>query len=91
MRIQKISALTIIVAIMSGCTVGGGQVADESINKEMFCTDSRDGEVFKFNTNTVTDIRRGIGAPTTFTITTHSGDERILSSDMEAYIKCVHA
>jgi len=65
-----------------------GELPEGELNKLMMCKDFRDGETFSFNTNTITDIRVGIGVPTTFKITTVSGETKILSSSMESYLKC---
>jgi hypothetical protein len=81
--------LSFLIALLcSSCTVEGVDVAEHDKNKIIDCKDTRDGDAFSFNTNTVKDVRAGIGAPTTFTVTTLDGKEKHLSSDMEAYLKC---
>lgn len=75
------------IFLLSGCSIEG-QLPEGEQNKLMVCKDFRDGETFSFNTNTITDIRVGIGSPTTFKIITISGEVKTLSSSMEAYLKC---
>lgn len=75
--------------IVSACSVDtGASVSKKDMNKLMVCKDFRDGETFQFNTNTVTNISQGIGAPTSFDIVTTTGKVMTLNSDMEDYIKC---
>jgi hypothetical protein len=81
-----VSALIVLLA--AGCTMNGGEVSDKDRNKIMTCKDTRDGETFSFNTNTITNIRRGIGAPHTFDVVTTDGKSMSLSTDMEAWLKC---
>lgn len=81
---QFLVALSVVT--MVGCTVGGSEVINK--NEVKVCTDSRDGETFSFNTNSVTNVRRGIGAPTTFNVIDSEGNKRSLSTSMEVYLKC---
>ena len=81
--------ILLILAIVSiiGCTVGGSEVVNK--NEVKVCTDTRDGETFSFNTNSVTNVRRGVlGEPTTFDVIDGEGNKRSLSSSMEVYLKC---
>jgi hypothetical protein len=81
--------LSFLIALLCySCTVKDGEVAEHDKNKIFDCKDTRDGETFSFNSNTVRDVRVGIGADSSFTITTLDGKEKKLNSSMEAYIKC---
>lgn len=81
-----VSALIVLLA--AGCTMDGGKVAEKDKNKIMVCKDTRDGETFSFSTNTITNMRAGIGAPSTFDVVTTDGKARTLSSDMGSWLKC---
>jgi len=65
----------------------GGKISEQDRNRIMTCTDIRDGRVFKFNTNTIKNVRIGIGAPDSFDITTLNNKSMTLTSDMQ-YLKC---
>ena len=81
------SALIILlVCLMTGCTTSGN--ISETGNKLMECKDTRDGEVFRFNTKTITNIRVGFLAPTTFDLVTLDGRKKSLSDQAEAWLKC---
>jgi hypothetical protein len=81
--------LSFLIALLcSSCTVKNAEVAGHDKNKIMDCKDTRDGETFSFNTNTVRDISVGIGGDSSFTVTTLDGKEKKFNSNMEAYIKC---
>lgn len=68
--------------------MGGSKIAEKDLNKIMDCIDFRDGEKFSFNTNSMTNIRIGIGIPTTVDIVTESGKKMTYNTEMDAYIKC---
>ena len=80
--------LLAICILASGCTMNGGKLATESLNKVLMCTDNRDGSVFYFNTNTITNFRRGFGAPHEFDVVTHKGVKMHLSTADKMYVKC---
>ncbi len=86
---NKLIILTMSV-VLCGCTVDA-ELSEESKNKNMVCTDSRDNEVFSFNSNTITNIRQGIGADSSVDIIDDTGGKRTLKSSMELYIKCKEA
>ena len=88
MKFRTTLGVILIALLCCGCTVDGGSVSEDDLNKVMVCTDTRDGEVFSFNTNTVTNVRQGFGAPHTMEVTTLNGDKRTLNSDMEVWLKC---
>lgn len=77
-----------IVLLAGGCTMKGGDIDEKDRNKLMVCKDFRDGEMFSFNTNTITNVRIGVGAPSAFDVTTTDGKKKTLSSTMEAWLKC---
>jgi len=88
---NKIALLLVVTwsaLLAAGCTVDGGELAESDRNKVMTCKDTRDGEVFQFNTNTIRNFRFGIGAPSSFDVTTFDGREMTLNSEMEAWLKC---
>ncbi len=86
---MKLNKVFIFVACLSlvACYVQG-ELDQSGKDKLMSCKDARDGETFAYNTNTITDVRIGIGAPTTFQITTTTGKHMTLNSNMDTYIKC---
>jgi len=63
-------------------------IVERQKNKMMKCVDTRDGEVFYFNTNTVHNIYIGYGSPHRYDVVTSNGDTMTLKSDMEIYLKC---
>lgn len=85
---MKFQILIIAFICLAGCTMEGGGVSAEDLNKTVTCTDTRDGETFSFNTNSVTNTRIGIGAPTSFDVTTDDGRKMTINSSMEAWLKC---
>jgi len=73
--------------ILSGCTLEGS-ISKEDLNKQMKCVDFRDGEVFTFNSNNITDAKSTLGGEGSFRVTTDQGDNIRITSSMEAFIKC---
>ena len=87
---KKVAVLLIPLAALlcTGCTAKA-EISKEDLNKVKTCTDTRDGEVFSFNTNTVTNVRVGYGAPSTFDMVTTDGDKMTISSDAAVlFLKC---
>lgn len=81
--------LFLSVSLVAGCGITvDGNLAETSRNVVIVCKDSRDGEIFSFNTNTVTNVRIGFGAPSTFDVITSDGKKRMLSSTLDTVIKC---
>lgn len=80
--------LLALCLVMVGCTYDGGAVADVDLNKTVTCTDVRDGDVFTFNTNSITNVRAGIGAPSSFDVVTDDGRAMTLSNSMAAWVRC---
>lgn len=87
---KKSSLLAIILTLLlvSGCTINGGDVVKEDLNKIIICKDTRDGETFSFNTNTVTNSRQGFGAVSSIDIITDDGKQMTISDDMNSWLKC---
>lgn len=80
--------ILLVSLLICGCTVDA-EINEETKNSIITCKDTRDGEVFSFYGNTVTNVRSGyLGAASTFDMVTTDGIEMTLSSDMEAYMKC---
>ena len=83
--------LIISLLLISGCTMKA-EVSEDDLNKIKICTDTRDGEVFSFNTNSMTNVRAGFGgAESSVDIVTFEGKKMTVYARMEAYIKCVDA
>lgn len=80
---------TLILAslFLSACTMEGS-LSESSKNKNVKCTDTRDGEVFTYNTNTATNVRIGTSGGS-LDVVDSNGVSRHLSSPMELYLKCV--
>lgn len=78
----------ILTSFISGCTMDGGSLSNEDMDKIVTCKDARDGEVFEFNTNTISNVRRGLGVPSSFDIVTIDGKKMTLNSSMETWLKC---
>ena len=75
----------IIALMLTGCTVDANI---EHSDKHMFCTDTRDGETFSFETRTAHNGRMGIGTGSAVDIVDDTGRTRTLTQTMEAYWKC---
>lgn len=86
-RLKTVFAICLIFGLV-GCSIEG-----EMQNKNMLinCTDTRDGEKWSYNTNTVSNVRVGIGSPHSMDLVDTEGRKRHVTSDMETYIKCVPA
>lgn len=95
MKTLKNSKIFLIAVLLSvglvGCTIKGGEVVDEDKNKEVTCTDTRDGETFNFNTNNITNFRQGIGADHSIDVVDNEGKKRHITSSMEVWLKCEKA
>lgn len=79
--------LGLMMALTTACTFSSG-VSDDIKNKQMVCTDTRDGEVFGFNTNNITNVRIGYGAETSFDVVDDTGLKRTLYKSMQLFLKC---
>lgn len=76
-----------LLILLAGCTYNGG---DATVDWEFAdCTDTRDGETFTVVGSTVRNYRAGIGAASSFQIDDTEGHTRTLSTDMNAWLKCV--
>lgn len=76
-----------MVLLVAGCTIPT-EVSKEDRNKVFTCTDTRDGEVFSFNSNDITEIRHGIGANGHMKFTDLKGVERTIPANADAWLKC---
>jgi len=65
----------------------GGEIHDKDKNKIMVCKDTRDNETFKYNTNSITNIRQDLFGVSSVDIVTLDGKEKRLSRDM-TWLKC---
>jgi hypothetical protein len=68
-----------------------GGITEDGKNKQMVCTDTRDGEKFSFNSNNITNARIGYGADSSFDVVDDAGKKRTLTNSMELYLKCVES
>lgn len=82
------TALFLLLTFVSACEFEGGGVVDIDKNKTIECTDSRDGEVFTFNTNTMRDTRIGITTSSSFKVTDIKGQTRNFNDGTTGYLKC---
>lgn len=76
-----------LISALSGCIDFAGKIADEDLNMLATCTDTRDGEVFTFNTNDIFNIRRSFSGGS-FEVKDSNGIDRVFTERMELYIKC---
>jgi len=65
------------------------ELSEESKNKEFKCTDFRDGEMFYFNSNTITNMRAGFGTDHSYDMIDTNGTKHTMTSGMESHMKCV--
>ncbi len=86
---MKISLTTLIpLILLTGCLEREAALIEQD-NKVMECTDTRDGEVFTYETDNVKDISSsGILGDISITVIDNDGNERVLKKEMEAYLKC---
>ena len=80
--------LIIISVLLSGCSMEGGAIAENSKNKIVQCTDTRDGEVFSFLSNNVSNARISLDGNHGFSVVDTDGNYRELNKSMESYLKC---
>ena len=80
----------VIASTMMACTVDG-KLSDESKNKTMVCTDTRDGESFSYHTSSVSNVRLDYfnRENSSFDVVDANGVKRHLVASMETYLKCV--
>ena len=78
----------LFILLLASCTMPA-TMSEDSKNKVIRCTDTRDGEEFIYNTNDVSEIRAGIGGASVVTLTDSEGRVRTISSTAEAWLKCV--
>jgi hypothetical protein len=84
---MKVLVIGLLTLTLPACTMDGS-VADEQ-PKTMECKDTRDGEVFRFDSSTVRDVRIGIlGAESCLTLTDSDGATRTLCEKAAQFIKC---
>ena len=81
--------LTLItIVLLTSCTIEG-KLDESDKNKLTECIDTRDGEVFIFNTNTITNVRLDlINSTGSFDIITLEGIKKTLNSNSEIFLKC---
>ncbi len=85
---MKRYSVIFMIIFLSGCTFDSG-VSEESKNKVITCTDTRDGEIFTFKTNDITNVRSGFMADSSFDVVDQNGIKRTLTSISHIYIKCI--
>ena len=81
--------ILICLLIFCGCegTMRGEYSGPENLVWE--CIDSRDGEKFKYNTDTISNVRIGFGGSSSrYDIVILTGEKKIMDSRFEEWIKC---
>ena len=82
------TTISVVLLVISGCTMEGTVEPGQTIA----CTDTRDGEVFMFDSSTVRDVRVGVlGAETCLTLTDHNKSDRRICTNEERFLKCKEA
>ena len=77
-----------MLVLISACT-SRSDLSDKSRNQVHRCTDTRDGEEFTYNTNTITNVRAGwLGADSSFELTDMEGNKRYVQSSDTSWLKC---
>lgn len=74
----------LILLLLVGCTISG-RVEDK--NQWIICKDTRDGEIFYYNTDSVHDVRVGIGIYSAKLVTTKN-DTIMINQNSNIYLKC---
>ncbi len=82
---NKMLLLSSILLVLGGCSF---EVADGFENLDMSCTDTRDGETFTYNTDTIRDIQVTLNGNYSFNIRDDTGKLRWFTGMSEAYYKC---
>jgi hypothetical protein len=85
---HKILTGALIGLLVAGCTQKA-ELTEGSKGRHFTCTDFRDGDVFRYSTDTITNVRMGIGTDSSFDLVDETGKSRTLKTSMEAYVKCV--
>lgn len=91
MMIQRCLVAGAIALLIQSCSASlDATVAPEDMDRVYVCTDTRDGEVFSYNTNTITNARITIlgGGPSSMDIVTTDGRKMTVTSAMTAWWKC---
>ena len=77
----------ILLVVLSGCTYESTLDKSE-LDKSVTCTDTRDGEVFTFLTNNVTNVTSSTSNGASFDVVTTEGKSMHITSAAEAWLKC---
>jgi hypothetical protein len=72
---------------LSGCIEFEAKLEERELNKETSCTDTRDGEVFFFNTSNIKNGRYDL-KDICFDVIDNSGKQRHLCKSHEVFLKC---
>jgi len=83
-----VSTIALLLTVTTVSCTMDGSLSDDSENKIVRCKDTRDGEVFTYASDSVKNVRIGIGAPTTIEFVDMSGRERTMSTEDNKYWKC---
>jgi hypothetical protein len=80
--------ILLLLACIIGCQLPAS--IKKAPNRRIRCTDTRDGEVFYVNTDTVRNVAVGyLGAEDCVTVTDENGTDRRMCTSDKAFIKCV--
>lgn len=75
----------IVTGYLSGCTMKAGPVTGPPV---LYCKDTRDGELFSFHIENVSNPVYRLTGGGCFDVIDDSGNNRHFCSEHEAYIKC---
>lgn len=84
---NKMLLLFSILLVLGGCSFEA-KVAEEYENVNMSCTDTRDGETFTYNTDTLKDMQVTLSGSYSFNIRDDTGKLRWFTEMSEVYYKC---
>lgn len=78
-------ALGIVIGIMTGCSMKAGPVTGPPTS---YCKDTRDGELFSFDIENVSNGRIHLSGGGCFDVIDNDGASRQLCTRHEQFIKC---
>lgn len=85
---NKILFISILIGqLITGCSVSG-EVSQNDLNKVVTCKDVRNGDVFSFNTSSITNVRVGFDGQPSFDIVTNNGRRININKKMDTWLKC---
>jgi len=83
---NRILIIGLMCLLCTGCSVEGEASSEY---KEINCTDTRDGETFTIDTDTITTVRVGLlGVDSCFDAIDNNRETRTMCKSHEAFMKC---